>query len=129
MANVFLCHRSPDKPLVRRLALELESAGHNIWFDELEIGVGDSITQKINEGLEGSNYVVVCFSSADNLSAWMSREWLATLHRQLDGACVKLLPARVSGDGPLPAIVSDLRYANLVKDWQGGLQELLRAIR
>ena len=32
--NVFLSHASPDKPLVRRLGVELQLVGADLFFDE-----------------------------------------------------------------------------------------------
>jgi hypothetical protein len=41
---------------------------------------------------------------------------------------VKLLPVRLTGGKP-PAILADIRYADLVADWTKGFAELTRAIR
>jgi len=128
MANVFVSHRTADLALAERLAIELRNAGHEVWLDNWKIGVGDSIVEKINEGLQGATYVIVCYSSAGVMSPWMGREWMASLSRQLDGRGVKLLPARLSG-GDAPAILDDIKYADLVKDWSNGVADLLRAIR
>ena len=57
----------------------------------------------------------------------MSREWMATLAHQLNGYEVKVLPVRLSGGKP-PAIVADIKYADLVKDWDNGVIELLKAM-
>lgn len=127
MANCFLCHRKPDAALVERLAIELRNAGHQVWLDEWEIGVGDSIVAKIDQGLTGAAYLILCYSAAGP-SDWTDREWHSTLHRQLSGHAVKILPARISGGGP-PAILADIRYADLVADWTRGVQDLLMAIR
>jgi len=62
------------------------------------------------------------------MSPWMSREWMSALARQLDGHGVRLLPLRLSGGEP-PALLADIRYADLVADWDRGVQELLAAIR
>ncbi|WP_242470162.1 toll/interleukin-1 receptor domain-containing protein [Thiococcus pfennigii] len=127
MANVFLCHRKPDAARVARLAGELRNAGHDVWLDEWKIGIGDSIVAEIDKGLSGANYLVLCYSAAGP-SDWTDREWHSTLHRQLSGHPVKILPARLSGGGP-PAILADIKYADLVADWAKGVQDLLRAIR
>lgn len=127
MANVFLCHRKADAPAVERLAGELRAAGHQVWFDEWAIGVGDSIVAEIDKGLSGTHYLVLCYSAAGP-SDWTDREWHSTLHRQLAGHPVKVLPARLSGGRP-PAILADIRYADLVADWDQGVRDLLRAIR
>jgi len=127
MSNVFLCHRSPDKPLVEKLARALQAAGHTVWFDEWEIQIGDSVPGKISDGLARADHVVLCYSSHGD-SSWTQVEWQSTLARQLDGEPVTLLPAFVSG-GTVPAILAGMKYADLVKNWEGGVKALLRAIR
>ncbi len=127
MANVFLCHRKADAVLVERLAIELRGAGHQVWLDDWRIGVGDSVVAEIEQGLAGAHYLVLCYSAAGP-SDWTDREWQSTLHRQLAGHAVKILPARISGGGP-SAILADLRYADLVADWNQGLADLLKAVR
>ena len=82
----------------------------------------------IERGLEGASYVVLCYSSVGVVSPWMSREWMSTLARQLEGHRVRLLPSRLSGGEP-PALLADIKYADLVSDWDGGLRQLLAAIR
>jgi hypothetical protein len=127
MANVFISHRKVNRDDAERLAQEIQSAGHQVWFDEWNIVTGDSIVARINEGLIGANYLVVCFSSAGD-SPWTEREWMPTLARQLSGHGVKVLPALLAG-GASPAILADLKYADLVTTWAKGVSELLRAIR
>lgn len=128
MPAVFISHRSQDAVQAERLGRELEAAGHQVWLDAWSIGVGDSIMQRINEGLGNVSYVVVCYSSAGVTSSWMSREWMSALHRQLEGYGVKLLPVLLTG-AQIPPILADLKYADLVADWSTGITELLRAIR
>ena len=127
MSAIFLSHRKDDAVLAERLARELEAAGHQVWFDEWKIDIGDSIVERINQGLEGTAYLVLCYSSS-GLSPWVDREWMSTLARQLSGQPVKLLPVLLSG-GSAPAILADIKYADLIKDWDQGVQALLRAIR
>ena len=54
MANVFISHRRVDVEPAEKLAAQVRDAGHRVWFDEWEIGIGDSIVGRMNEGLEGS---------------------------------------------------------------------------
>ena len=128
MANVFVSHRTGDADRARQLAEAVRRAGHAVWLDEWEIGLGDSIVERIESGLAGSSYVVLCYSSLGVMSPWMSREWMSALARQLDGHRVRLLPLRLSGGDP-PALLADIKYADLVADWDGGLRQLLAAIR
>ena len=128
MANVFVSHRTGDADRARQLAEAVRRAGHAVWLDEWEIGLGDSVVERVERGLAGSSYVVLCYSSLGVMSPWMSREWMSALARQLDGHRVRLLPLRLSGGGP-PALLADIKYADLVTDWDGGLRQLLAAIR
>ena len=128
MSVVFVSHRLADEVAAQKLAVELRAAGHDVWLDTWEIGLGDSIVAKLNDGLSSAAYVVLCYSSAGTTSPWISREWMSALARQLEGAGVKILPVRLTGGDP-PAILADLRYADLTTDWAGGLRVLLAAIR
>lgn len=126
--NVFISHRGNDKHLAEKLANELEEAGFEIWLDTWNINVGDSIIARINSGLEDAKFVIVCYSEEGVLSPWMSVEWMSTLSRQLNGYGVKILPIRLSGGSP-PAIMADIKYADLVKDWEKGVKVLLKSMR
>ncbi|GAA0564732.1 hypothetical protein GCM10010172_55220 [Paractinoplanes ferrugineus] len=127
MAAVFISYRTPDRAEATALKAGLEKCGHKVWLDSEEIAVGDSIVGKIDEGLDALDYLVLCYSSSGR-SAYTDAEWTATLHRQLSGHAVKVLPARLTGGEP-PAILAGTRYADLVKDWDQGVADLCAAIR
>ena len=60
--DIFICHAGEDKDAVVRPMVEaFTQAGISCWYDEAEIQWGDSVTQKVNEGLSSSRYVVVVF--------------------------------------------------------------------
>jgi hypothetical protein len=110
------------------LASEIRDAGHTVWFDEWEIKPGDSLVEQISSALSKATYVVLCYSSHGMGSPWVAREWHSTLARQLDGTGVKIIPARLTGEPAPPAILADIKYVDLVKDWDKGVSELLRAL-
>jgi hypothetical protein len=127
MANVFVSHRGVDAGPAAKLARELQDAGHQVWLDDWEIGIGDSIVERMQQGLDGASYLVLCYSTNSVTTPWISREWMSALARQMGGANVKLLPVVLTGGRP-PAILSDIRYADLTCDWERGVNDLLRAI-
>lgn len=127
MSKVFICHRGADSALAEQLAMEIRSAKHDVWLDLWKIGIGDSVVAEIDKGLTATNYLVLCYS-AEGTSDWTDREFHSTLHRQLSGQLVKVLPVRLSGGVP-PAITADIKYADLVADWKKGVSDLLSAIR
>lgn len=127
MANVFISHRKSDDLEAERLAVEIRNAGHNVWLDDWNIDLGDSIIERMNAGLEGAAYVIVCYSTAGITSPWMGREWMSALASQLNGKGVKVLPVVLTNGQP-PFILSDLLHVDLTKDWAGGIKRLLRSI-
>src|SRR5262249_27471928 len=125
--NVFLCHRKADDAITERLAVELRDSGCSVWFDEWEINVGDSVIERMNTGLTGASYLILCYSDKGVTAPWISAEWMNTLARQLNGENVKILPARLTGGNP-PALLAAVKYADLVKDWDKGVRDLLKAM-
>jgi TIR domain len=127
MANVFISHRGADAAEAEKLASEVRRRGHEVWLDIWKIHIGDSIVARINEGLSDSSYFVLCYSGAGTLAPWMSREWMSALARQLNGEGIRVLPVLLTGGGP-PAILADIRFADLTTDWQGGINALCSSI-
>src|ERR1700684_3890690 len=57
--TTFICHVTADKKdFVKPLGKELQKYGVNVWLDEFILKAGDSLRQKIDEGLSKSRYGV-----------------------------------------------------------------------
>lgn len=62
--DVFISHASEDKDeIVRPLADALTKEGLNVWYDEFTLRIGDSLRQKIDQGLVNSKVGLVVLSS------------------------------------------------------------------
>ncbi|MBA3314684.1 MAG: TIR domain-containing protein [Planctomycetaceae bacterium] len=73
--DVFISHASEDKDVIARpLAEELIRLGLTVWFDEYEISIGDSLRQKIDDGLSQSAFGVVVLSHSFFAKRWTRRE-------------------------------------------------------
>lgn len=72
--DLFLSHSSSDKPFVRKLIKDLSSVGIDVWFDEWEIEIGDSLHESIGRGLQRSRFVAVVISSHSSASDWCKNE-------------------------------------------------------
>ena len=92
MISVFLSHSHADKPLARRLAVDLSQKGIRVWIDEGEILVGDSLIAKIRAGLDGVDYVAAILSPAAVASPWVQEELDVAMNQQISGRKVKVLP-------------------------------------
>jgi hypothetical protein len=91
--DLFISHASEDKEqFARPLVAELGKHGLRVWFDEAELRVGDSLIQKIDDGLRRSRYGVVILSTAFFAKQWPRAELDALANRQIDTGEVVILP-------------------------------------
>lgn len=72
--KLFLSHASEDKAFVRQLADRLEAEGFEVWLDERNMTLGDSLLAKINEGLRESDYGIVVLSPTFFGKKWTQAE-------------------------------------------------------
>ena len=73
--DTFICHASEDKESIARpLAQALGELGVNAWFDEFEIALGDSIRQKIDQGLANARSATVILSRPFFSKNWTQYE-------------------------------------------------------
>lgn len=124
---VFLSHSSQDNEFVRKLAEDLKSQGIQVWFDEWEIKVGDSLNNKIAEGITSSGWLVIILSQNSVKSAWVKKELNAALESELKREQVFILPAIIE-DCEIPLFLQDKKFADFRYDYYKGLDELLQPI-
>ncbi len=73
--DCFLSHASDDKDAIARPLYEaLEKAGASVWFDEATLELGDSLHQKIDEGLALSPFGIVILSHSFFAKQWPKLE-------------------------------------------------------
>jgi hypothetical protein len=135
--DVFLCHYSGDAPLADRLQRALTAAGVSVWYDGVEIKLGDSIVGKMQEGIQKSRHGLILFTPGF-LSSKTGFRWgevEAYLSDQLATGRTHILPlaAGVEHDEysrKLPLLRSR-RYERIVVDPTGNVsdEELGRATR
>lgn len=109
--RVFVCHASEDKPNARIIAAHLRELGTDVWFDEWEIRIGDSIVQKINSALDIATHLIILLSKNSVSKPWVLREFSAALMRQLRDKSIMVLPVRLDDSAP-PPLLADIRYAD-----------------
>lgn len=92
---VFLCHGSEDKMFVRRLANDLTRHGLKVFFDEWEIGPGDSIREKIDLGLTECTHFIVVLTQSSLAKSWVNKEIDAAFVRHVEESVV-FIPIRLN---------------------------------
>jgi len=90
LRDVFICHAGEDKEdVVRPMVEAFSEAGVTCWFDEAEVRWGDSITQRVDEGLATSRYVIVVLSPAFMDKNWPQRELNSALNTEASSGQVR----------------------------------------
>ena len=91
--DVFISHASQDKQsFVEPLANALKEAGLRVWYDRFELRLGDSLREKIDEGLLNSRYGVVVLSKAFFQKPWLQAELDGLVTRQNSEGKKVILP-------------------------------------
>ncbi|PZO20572.1 MAG: hypothetical protein DCF25_06425 [Leptolyngbya foveolarum] len=58
--DVFLAHRSVDKPLIRKIYRALKARGLNPWLDEEEIPPGTSFQEELQQAIGRVKTAAIC---------------------------------------------------------------------
>jgi hypothetical protein len=127
--DVFVSYASEDRHTVAvPLRQALEKQGLQVWLDCWELAVGDSLREKINEGLSQSRFAVVILSRASLAKQWPRDEWLAVLALESPDRH-RLLPVRFEVSAREVAVEFPLIADRLSLDMgQGGADRVAEAI-
>lgn len=123
---IFISYNHNDQQLVDMVARQLEvSFGrNNIFYDKWSMQPGDSILEKMNEGLEQFTTFFYFLSNNSLKSNMVTREWQSALMSALSNN-LKFVPIRLDDCNP-PAIMKDLLYINL---YGSGIDEAISQMR
>ena len=84
--DVFISHASEDKnEIVRPLAKALVEKGVNVWYDEFEMKIGDSLRRKIDKGLANSRFGIVVISKDFIKKGWTNYELDGIITKAVSG--------------------------------------------
>lgn len=124
IGKVFISHSSADKDLADRLAADLVSRGIPVWYDKLDLAIGDSVPGVINEGLASAKYFLIILSPEAVSSRWVQEEMNAALMRQVAQGGTFILPI-LFRDCLIPPLLQHRRYADFRTNYENGLIDLL----
>jgi hypothetical protein len=122
--KIFISHASKDKYFVDRLVSDLAAHAIPVWYDKLDVRLGDSIPGKINSGISEAKYFLIVLSPAAVESKWVQEELNAALMRQVASAGTFRIPVLVD-DCDVPPLLNHRRFADFRGDYEAGLEELL----
>jgi hypothetical protein len=129
-SSVFLSHSHADNAFARRLANDLKDAGARVWIDEAEIQVGDSLIERIRDGIDAMDYLAVILSPDSVESEWVRREVEIAMNQEIEGKKVKVLPILYKRCN-LPGFLKGKFYADFTDqtNYNSALERLRQGLR
>lgn len=127
--SIFLSHTAVDKPFVRRLVRDLGNQGLECWIDEVEIKVGESLLERILNGIASLDYVGVILSPDSVASDWVLREIDLAMEQEMLGCKLKVLPILYRRCN-IPTCFGDRHYADFTDEasYPDALRKLVMSI-
>ncbi len=129
MPKVFLSHSWKDKAFARKLAEQLRLNGVEVWIDEAELRVGDSLIQKIGGAVNDADYIAVILSHSSVQSNWVQQELSMAMVRELSAQNVKILPILIE-PCEIPPFLRDKLYADFTnpENFDSAFARVLKAL-
>jgi len=125
--KIFISHSSQDKRFVEQLAWNLRLFGFEVWYDEWELAVGDSIVDKVFEGLEASDTLIIVLSTVSVTSRWVREELSTAVMRRISENDIRILPVLIE-TCEIPTPLRHIRYADFRKNLEEALAQLLDSL-
>ncbi|MBO8140385.1 MAG: toll/interleukin-1 receptor domain-containing protein [Thermosipho sp. (in: Bacteria)] len=112
--KIFISHASEDHGFVWKLAKKMRndlSLVAEIFVDDWEIKVGDSIIEEINKAAENANFFVIVLSKHSINKEWVKAEMSVALSKLIQGK-TKILPVWLEiSEDEVPPILLPLKAA------------------
>jgi hypothetical protein len=126
--QIFLCHASEDKPLVRELYHRLSRDGFQPWLDEVAVLPGQEWREEIAKAVRASHVVLVCLTKQFTAKAGFvhteTKLILDVADEQPEGT-IFLIPVKLQGC-TLPERLKRWQWVDLMDT--DGYNRLLRAL-
>lgn len=108
--DVFLCHNSKDKPLVRKIAEALKGRGLSCWIDESDIQPGAIFPLEIERAI-GKTKSAVIFFGLKGEGRWQIQEIFALVFEKVERE-IPLIPVLLPGVDGIPTDRKFVRIHN-----------------
>lgn len=127
--HLFISYAAKDFEFVDKLEMELQARKLRIWIDKREIKVGDSLIEKISEGIESSAYAAVIISRNSVGSRWVQKELEILVNRNIEGGQRNILPLVIESGLTLPVFLQGIRYLDFaIRGFEDCMNELVARV-
>lgn len=126
--DIFISHSSRDKNAALNLATTLNFCSIDVWLDDWELEVGQSLTDEIAKAMEDSRYIVILITENYNKTVWTKTEYKKAVSREQKENRTVMLPLIV-GEAQIPDFLEDKLYIDLRDEYFSGITNLVGMIR
>lgn len=130
--KVFIGYVREDAARANLLYEELARRGFDPWMDCRKLLPGQNWPRAIENAIEVSDFVVVCFSQrASSKKGGFQAELRYALEcaRRMPLEAVYLVPLRLDECRVPAQIARQVQYIDMFPDWEGGRRRLVRVLR
>ena len=129
--DFFICHASEDKEtFVKDLAHQLIRNSATVFYDEYSIKLGDSLSQKINEGIVNANNGVIVLSNFFFEKKWTNAELQAIFNKSINENFKLFIIYHNIGNEDVRTrypLLADIKATNSSKGFEKVAEELFKA--
>jgi TIR domain len=122
--NIFVSHSSRDKVAAVNLATTLNFCALDVWLDEWELEIGQSLTDEVAKAMDHSRYIAILITENYNKTVWTKTEYKKALAREQKEGRTVMLPLIV-GEAVIPDFLEDKIYVDLRTDYFAGVVKIV----
>lgn len=129
--RVFVSHhhsREEDR-FTARLVADLAAAGADVWVDDDNV-IANDFVQKISEGLDGRQWLVLVMTPQSVASRWVQKEVNTALNEHTAGRMLGVIPIimTTTRDEEIPMLWRPLHRYDATQSYESARDKLLRAL-
>jgi len=106
------------------LATTLNFCAIDVWLDDWELDVGQSLTDEIARAMDISRFIAILITENYNKTVWTKTEYKKALAREQKEQRTVMLPLIV-GEAQIPDFLEDKIYVDLRTDYFSGITKLV----
>lgn len=125
--DIFISHSSRDKAAASHLATTLNFCSIDVWLDDWELEVGQSLTDEIAKAMDNSRFIAILITENYNKTVWTKTEYKKALAREQKENRTVMLPLIV-GEAQIPDFLEDKIYIDLRSEYFSGITKLVGMI-
>jgi hypothetical protein len=125
--DLFISHSSRDMAAAVQLATILNFCAIDVWLDDWELEVGQSLTDEISKAMNEARFIAILITENYNKTVWTKTEYKKALAREQQEQRTVMLPLIV-GKAEIPDFLEDKIYIDLRKEFFVGIVNLVGMI-